>query len=92
MSKRKPNNIRQSDWDAAFAASAPRTEVTEISARSITVWDSGVTLLPIEMMRPPLFICLSAACVVTKTPFSKAALLTVVTGWDYLRVGLKHMD
>jgi phosphatidylglycerophosphate synthase len=21
-----------------------------------------------------------------------AALLTVVTGWDYLRVGLKHMD
>ena len=21
-----------------------------------------------------------------------AAVLTVVTGWDYLRVGLKHMD
>jgi CDP-diacylglycerol--glycerol-3-phosphate 3-phosphatidyltransferase/cardiolipin synthase len=21
-----------------------------------------------------------------------AAILTVVTGWDYLRVGLKHMD
>jgi len=21
-----------------------------------------------------------------------AALLTVITGWDYLRVGLKHMD
>jgi CDP-diacylglycerol--glycerol-3-phosphate 3-phosphatidyltransferase/cardiolipin synthase len=21
-----------------------------------------------------------------------AALLTLVTGWDYLRVGLKHMD
>jgi CDP-diacylglycerol--glycerol-3-phosphate 3-phosphatidyltransferase/cardiolipin synthase len=21
-----------------------------------------------------------------------AAALTVVTGWDYLRVGLKHMD
>ena len=21
-----------------------------------------------------------------------AAVLTVITGWDYLRVGLKHMD
>ena len=21
-----------------------------------------------------------------------AALLTLITGWDYLRVGLKHMD
>jgi CDP-diacylglycerol--glycerol-3-phosphate 3-phosphatidyltransferase/cardiolipin synthase len=21
-----------------------------------------------------------------------AAILTLVTGWDYLRVGLKHMD
>jgi CDP-diacylglycerol--glycerol-3-phosphate 3-phosphatidyltransferase/cardiolipin synthase len=21
-----------------------------------------------------------------------AAILTVITGWDYLRVGLKHMD
>jgi len=21
-----------------------------------------------------------------------AAVMTVVTGWDYLRVGLKHMD
>jgi len=21
-----------------------------------------------------------------------AAVLTVITGWDYLRIGLKHMD
>ena len=24
--------------------------------------------------------------------FVVAAVLTVITGWDYLRVGLKHMD
>ncbi len=34
----------QSDWDAAFAASAPRTEVTEISARSIISYNDSPDL------------------------------------------------
>lgn len=34
----------QSDWDAAFAASAPRTEVTEISARSCISYNDSPDL------------------------------------------------
>lgn len=37
----------------------------------------------------PAFVLLKSASLIT---LWAAAVLTLITGWDYLRVGLKHMD
>ena len=52
----------QSDWDAAFAASAPRTEVTEISARSIISYNDSPDL-PSVAPSIPIRGASMAACV-----------------------------
>ena len=41
---------------------------------------------------PPSAVDTVAALVAWLATLWGAAALTLVTGWDYLRVGLKHMD
>ena len=63
--------------------------------RHLTLWVrySERALRSLRLKRPQAFLhALAMRSPAARNVLWGAAVLTVVTGWDYLRVGLKHMD